>query len=233
MADAPVLYCNGEGWQCTGKGAAKNCWHSRCCETSTPSFGVRRSCEPCNVTAHQSGCPSDSHCHSEHGVCQARSLRDTETLSATIARCWDYARKRSQLPVAYRSATLRASLWRLLATTSGLGTPPPRMHALRWGQPQTDRYLYTAHQVDRCAVVGSSGTLGCHEYGADIEGHTLVLRANAAPAGGRYARSVGNRTDLAFLRWGSDQSRWHAMQLCGPHQSRTSLPKVAKLGGSP
>merc|ERR1719446_954005 len=50
-----------------------------------------------------------------------------------------------------------------------------------------------------CAVVSSSGALGEHAYGAEIDAHEHVFRVNGAPVGGRYAKAVGGRREIDVL----------------------------------
>ncbi|KAL1504173.1 hypothetical protein AB1Y20_010582 [Prymnesium parvum] len=50
-----------------------------------------------------------------------------------------------------------------------------------------------------CAVVGSSGTLSGSGHGRLIDSHQLVMRFNAAPAGGRWAMDVGEKTTLRLF----------------------------------
>ncbi|KAL3922934.1 MAG: hypothetical protein SGPRY_004383, partial [Prymnesium sp.] len=50
-----------------------------------------------------------------------------------------------------------------------------------------------------CAVVGSGGTLRGSRSGFLIDSHDIVMRFNAAPAGGLWAEDVGRRTTVRLL----------------------------------
>lgn len=50
-----------------------------------------------------------------------------------------------------------------------------------------------------CAVVGGAPSLAAARNGAQIDAHDAVFRFNDHPAGGPYARAVGNRTTLRVL----------------------------------
>lgn len=81
-----------------------------------------------------------------------------------------------------------------------------RMQQLCSGEPLGSlQYASPSPHCGRCAVVGSAGSLLCQRYGAEIDGHGVVMRANAAPTGGTYSASVGSRTTIAVLQgklWG-------------------------------
>ena len=56
------------------------------------------------------------------------------------------------------------------------------MQQLCSGEPLGSlQYASPSPHCGRCAVVGSAGSLLCHRYGAEIDGHGVVMRANAAP----------------------------------------------------
>ncbi len=50
-----------------------------------------------------------------------------------------------------------------------------------------------------CAVVGSSGTLREHTFGAEIDAHDAVFRVNTAPVGGKWSGIAGARTTWRFV----------------------------------
>jgi hypothetical protein len=50
-----------------------------------------------------------------------------------------------------------------------------------------------------CAVVGGAPSLARAANGARIDAHDVVIRFNDHPSGGRYARSVGNRSTFRVL----------------------------------
>jgi len=61
------------------------------------------------------------------------------------------------------------------------------------------RYMANATQPARlrystCAVVGASGVLKKYRWGAEIDSHEAVIRANAAPVGGRHRPWTGSRS---------------------------------------
>ena len=58
---------------------------------------------------------------------------------------------------------------------------------------------------DTIAVVGSSGNLLHSNKGAEIDAHTVIVRANAAVVTG-YERDVGSRTDMRIL-WNDESTR--------------------------
>jgi len=62
-----------------------------------------------------------------------------------------------------------------------------------------------------CALVGNSGTLLSHQYGADIDDHDVVYRFNQAPVAG-FKREVGARTTHESLN-----SAWLKLLVEGKH----------------
>ena len=68
-----------------------------------------------------------------------------------------------------------------LQTNARVGTRPPLPHN------------------QSCAIVGSGGSLKHSGNGALIDGHQVVMRFNAAPAGGQWAVDVGSRTTLRLF----------------------------------
>jgi len=50
-----------------------------------------------------------------------------------------------------------------------------------------------------CAIVGSSGNLLKHSFGAEIDAHDKTWRFNLAPAGRSYTAHVGSNTDFRLL----------------------------------
>lgn len=62
--------------------------------------------------------------------------------------------------------------------------------------------------LTRCALVGASASMGGQGAGAEIDGHTAVIRVNRLPTDGFY-EDFGERTDFLFLS--KDQSGEVAM----------------------
>ena len=61
-----------------------------------------------------------------------------------------------------------------------------------------DDKLLEMYSQKTCAVVGSSGGLLDHEYGALIDEHDIIIRCNQAVTEG-YEKHVGSRTDIRVL----------------------------------
>ena len=94
-------------------------------------------------------------------------------------------------------------------------------------EPLSGISALTSLGATRCAVVGSAGTLQCQEHGAEIDAHSLVMRANGASAGGPYAAIAGRRTDVAFLRWShANDTTWQVRRLCERHV----VPRMLVIG---
>lgn len=54
-------------------------------------------------------------------------------------------------------------------------------------------------QFQTCAVVGNSGDLLKTEFGAEIDGHDVVIRDNEAPVNEKYAKHVGLKRDFRLV----------------------------------
>ena len=68
-----------------------------------------------------------------------------------------------------------------------------------------------------CAVVGNSGNLLGSNMGSIIDAHDVVIRLNAAPSGGVWARDVGSKATLRIL------AGWTAqMRVVHPNDTRSS-----------
>ena len=110
--------------------------------------------------------------------------------------------------------------WGILASDARqIGAPANWSHVLRATPNRTHAHMelcmrFAERQLQRlrnaathpptawnrsCAIVGSGGSLRGSGYGAEIDGHQMVMRFNAAPAGGNFAADVGARTTLRLL----------------------------------
>ncbi|KAK3266387.1 hypothetical protein CYMTET_24993 [Cymbomonas tetramitiformis] len=77
---------------------------------------------------------------------------------------------------------------------------------------------FTPQQYARCAVVGSSGDLLHSKFGAEIDGHDMVMRINEAPTG-KYSEDVGSKTTFRVLN-NMGWQRGHAHLVESPKEVR-------------
>jgi hypothetical protein len=89
--------------------------------------------------------------------------------------------------------------------------------------PASEAALIGGRSFNSCAVVGNSGSLLLAEYGKEVDDHSVVFRVNQAPAGGRYARHVGTRTDFRLLN-----AKWSATYALAQKRCPLQLPFAAE-----
>ena len=104
----------------------------------------------------------------------------------TLVRYFPYLSQELRQPTCYNTSSL----------SQYTASPWPFFHRKFGGNLHLD-ILYV--QFKTCAVVMSSGYLLNGSFGEEIDSHDCVLRFNDAPAGGHYARDVGQKTSIRVL----------------------------------
>lgn len=76
--------------------------------------------------------------------------------------------------------------------------PSATVTAARWKSMLPSGDTITKQRFQTCAIVGSSGTLLQHHFGAAIDRAQLVVRFNAAPVA-QFSQHVGSKTTWRFV----------------------------------
>jgi len=77
--------------------------------------------------------------------------------------------------------------------------PSASVTAARWKAMLPSADTVTKQRFQTCAIVGSSGTLLQHSFGAAIDRAQLVVRFNAAPVDAQFSPHVGSKTTWRFV----------------------------------